>query len=90
MSFKIIKNVPPLERAKGGRGGKPPIYKFADMEVGDAFDAPRDRGKYNTGTDRRQASIINSGRQYAKRYNPTAKFSTTLLDDNTVRCRRDA
>ena len=83
MTFKIIRNVPPLRNKRA-------VYDFAEMEVGDAFDAPRDRGvNPANGSDRRQVNIANCARRWAARNNPTAKFSTTLLDANTVRCRRD-
>ena len=89
MSFKIIKNVPPLGRSQRGGGGKA-MYNFADMEVGNAFDAPRDMGTYMNGQDKRRSIIISGAYRYCKEHNPTAKFTTILLDDKTVRYRRDA
>lgn len=80
--FRIIRNVPPLERAR--------TYPFPDMEVGDAFDAPRDLGKCPRGCDRRQKSINSAACNWARRNNPSARFTTSLIDENTVRCRRDA
>lgn len=84
--FMIVKGIPVPPR-KGGTGA-PPIYPFAQMEVGDSFDAPRDMGKRACGTCNRQGSVSNSGISYAKRNNPTAKFSVRIIDENTVRCWR--
>jgi hypothetical protein len=82
MTYKIIKNSPPLARR-----GK---YPFAEMEVGDAFDTPRDMGKNARGSDMRQQSVANTANYWVKHHNPTAKFRTQLFDADTVRCRREA
>lgn len=86
--FEIIKNteLPPLKAGKGGVA----IYPFAAMEVGDGFDAPRDMGEGKTGADRRRNSIGVCANRWAKRHNPTAKFTTRLLNDDFVRCVRIA
>ena len=83
--FEIIKNAPP-PRAKGTSE----IYPFASMEVGDAFDAPRDMGKTKNGGDKRQNIIGSCAGTYKKQHNPTAKFTVRILDADTVRCRRFA
>ena len=85
--FEIIKNAPPPVEMRGGRYK---IYNFDLMEVGDAFDAPRDMGKGSGNQDKRQASINSCSRLWAKRYNPTAKFTVRLYDEHTVRCHRIA
>ena len=83
--FEIIKNAPP-PTPKLTRG----TYNFAAMEVGDAFDAPRDLGKTKTGLDNRQNTVGASARNWAKKNNPSAKFTVRLRDADTVRCHRIA
>lgn len=85
--FPIIKNAPPPVPKQTGRAS---VYKFDAMEINDAFDAPRDCGKTKDGSDARQNRISNCAGQWAKRKNPSAKFTTRLLDENTVRCHRIA
>ena len=80
--FEIIKNAPPPI------GGSK--YPFRLLEVNDAFDAPRDKGKTKSGSDKRQNYISNAAVYWAKRYNPTAKFTVRLHDEHTVRCHRIA
>lgn len=70
--------------------GRPALYPFASMAVGDTFDAPRNLGKRPGGKCRRQDSVIASAKAWARRNNPEAKFATRLIDDNTVRCKRIA
>ena len=65
------------------------IYNFGGMEVGDSFTAPRDMGSRGR-ADSRRASISSAAIQYAKRSNPAAKFTTRIIDDDTVRCWRIA
>lgn len=74
-------------RAKPGRK---PIYPFAELEVGQHFDAPRDMGRTERG-DRRQGTIIDSARGWRK-YNgkPDHRFTIRLIDEHTVRCTRIA
>ena len=85
--FEIIKNAPPpVENHRG----KPKLYNFDLMDVGDAFDAPRDMGTGHNKEDKRQNSIGTSANIWAKRHNPTAKFTTRLYDEHTVRCHRIA
>lgn len=84
--FRIIRNAPPLPPS---RPGTAPIYPFADLEPGDAFDAPRDMGADKFGKDRRLSSVQTSARSWAKRHNPDARFSVRCIDQDTVRCRRD-
>lgn len=80
--FEVIKNA----------GTPSPVnqYPFAKLEVGDAFDAPRDMKSCSTKRDTRQVSILNAARYYSKHYNPEAKFTTRIIDENTVRCWRIA
>lgn len=65
-------------------------YPFAQMDVGDGFDAPRDMGKFKSGTDRRQSSISANARHYVRRHNSAAKFTVRIIDEHTVRCIRTA
>lgn len=84
--FRIIREVPPLPPS---RSCPAPIYHFARMKPGDAFDAPRDMGADKFGKDRRLSSVQTSARAWAKRHNPDTRFSVRCIDDQTVRCRRD-
>lgn len=79
--FRIIRGAPPLRLPK---------YPFADLQPGDAFDMPRDRGSTPDGLDRRMANIRTAANAWAKRHNPDARFSLRCIDEHTVRCRRDA
>ena len=90
MTFTIIKNaeIPARCHLNGGLRGKPSKYPFADMEVGDGFDMPRD-GKAGK-SDRAQNMLTSSARNFAKRHNPSAKFIIRVLDETTVRCVRVA
>ena len=83
--FEIIKNAPPPPVKASSE-----IYPLASMEVGDAFDAPRDMGKTGNGGDRRQNSISAATQTYRKAHNSVAKFTVRILDADTVRCRRFA
>ena len=84
--FEIKKGIP-ISRRTGGHGEQ--VYPFPQMEVGDCFDAPDDMGK-NGLRSRRMNSIASSGYNYAKRFNPTAKFSVRTIDGSIVRCWRVA
>ena len=72
-----------------GRGPEP-LYPFAQMEVGDSFDAPDDMGAYKNGSSKRQNAISSSARGYAKKHASEAKFTTRKIDENTIRCWRVA
>ena len=72
-----------------GRGLEP-LYPFAQMEVGDSFDAPNDMGASKGGSSKRQSTIISSSYQYAKNHASEAKFTTRKIDENTIRCWRVA
>ena len=85
--FDIIKNAPPPETTNRGRKG---AYPFDLLEINDAFDAPRDMGQTPEKHDKRQAAIGAAGRFWAKKHNPTAKFTVRLYDEHTVRCHRIA
>lgn len=89
MTYAIIKNaeIPVTKRTGGGRKSK---YPFAQMEVGDGFDTPRDLGSYANKSDRRRSSVLNCAKSFAMHHNPTAKFTVRLLDKDTVRCVRIA
>lgn len=81
--FEIRKDAPlPTKR------GKVSPYPFDKMAVGDSFTAPRDKGRKKNGVDGRQAAINSAAWIWAKRHNPTAKFSVRCIDDNTVGCWR--
>lgn len=83
--FPVIKAAPPLPNGQGK-----PCYPFADMEVGDAFDCPRDQGLTIYGKDNRQKNVATSAAGWARRHNPSARFSVRIIDERTVRCRREA
>ena len=85
--FKISDEIVPMPPQRSYRET---IYPFADMAVGQHFDAPRDMGKAKGVSDKRQKAINSSASGWAKRHNPTAKFTTRLWDENTVRCWRIA
>ena len=63
------------------------LYPFAQMEIGDHFDAPRDMGKCGR-ADARQNSLSCSAVYYAR--GTGKKFTVRLVDDNVVRCWRIA
>lgn len=86
MTYVIIPNAEIPNRRQGG----PVEYPFADMQVGDGFDAPRDMGKNKAGSDKRQRDISARWIAWAKKNNPTAKFTVRMLDDATIRCVRTA
>lgn len=72
---------------RDGRGG--PVYHFAEMEVGDSFDAPRDMGAAGNGADKRQRAIGASAASFSRyHHNGERKCSVRLIDENTVRCWR--
>lgn len=83
--FEIIKNA---ELPENGRSLATALYPFAQLEVGDGFDAPRDMGKLKSGSDRRQSSIASCASAWTRRRNSNAKFAVRILDENTVRCVR--
>lgn len=85
--FVIKKGIPaPARRNKGGPGRKA-LYPFAEMDVGDCFDAPRDMGS-NGPRDKRANSINTAARDWSIRNNPMAVFQTCLVNDAFVRCWR--
>ena len=83
--FKIDKGGKPMPPERNGRA---PIYPFHDMEIGDSFDAPRDMGKNEKGSDRRQHAVkcasVRHGQMYGK------DFDVRCIDEYTVRCKRIA
>ena len=88
MSITVIKNAPlPSNTAQRGPAS---IYPFSKMDIGDAFDAPRDRGKTAKGSDKRQNAVSCCARAWARSHNTSAKFTVRVIDENTVRCWRVA
>lgn len=85
MTYEIIKGAPVPRK-----GNKKAVYPFSEMEIGDAFDAPRKGPSVQGSWDKTQNIISSCARGYAKRHNPTAKFTVRILDENTVRCWRIA
>ena len=87
MQITIEKNVPlPKPRMRSGVTA----YPFPQMEVGDSFAMPRERGYTLTGSDKTQNTLSACARNYAKKHNPNARFSVRLIDENTVRVWRVA
>jgi hypothetical protein len=78
--------IPPFAR----RGGRPVKYDFAGMDVGRHFDVPRCGQKTNGGSCRTQNRVNSCALQWAKKHNPTARFTVRIIDDHTVRCWRIA
>ena len=87
MAFEIIKDA---GAAPQRTGGFPSQYPFAKMDVGDAFDAPRDMGSTKLGSDKRRASVAGCASSWARSHNSKVKFVTRLIDEHTVRCWRIA
>lgn len=85
--FVIENGVPipgPTHKRHGGSMGC--MYPFADMDIGDSFEAPRDMGM-NGKHDCRQNSIASAAHGWALRNSPGAAFRTQM-QDLTVRCWR--
>lgn len=81
-------SVPP--RTFGGRG-RPPRYPFAQLRVGDSFAVTRAQyGKGAADANQMLSGVCNLARNYAKHHNPSAKFTTRKIDENTVRVWRIA
>ena len=80
--YEIIKNAPPMASGRSK-------YRFAEMEIMDAFDAPDDMGKRN-GASIRQNVIGSCARIWAKKYSPGAKFSVRKQPGGIIRCQRIA
>lgn len=71
--------------------GRPTVYPFATMKVGDSFDAPRDQGIRISGKSQRDvrcAQVTSAAAAYSRRYG--GKFATRIIDLHTVRCWRIA
>ena len=83
-----IKRGAPIPPPKAGPGARVP-YPFDKMEVGDCFDAAR-IGRKGKGNDITQTRISAAANAWAKINSPTAKFTTRIIDDKTVRCWRIA
>lgn len=79
----IIKSAPQFVRE--------PKYPFHKMEVGDAFDMPRNLGFVSSNLlDRRHRNIRMAANYYIRTKNPDARFTVNCIDRDTVRCRRTA
>lgn len=88
MTIKIEKGVP-LANALFRGGGRPFIYPFLEMEVGDSFAVSLPAEE--TTLRNLHASISNCSIRYTKRRNPAAKFTTRLLrSEGVIRCWRVA
>lgn len=88
--YQIKRGIPvPKPRGKGGGGGYNSLYPFADMEIGDCFDAPRDLGMRGP-RDTRQCSIKTAARAWSERHAQHTLFQTSLIDSERVRCWRIA
>lgn len=94
MICTIIDNPPPPSERKQPRperqGQTRSLYPFARMQVGQAFDAPRDCGITRRGECKRQRYVCHCARSYALRHNPAARFVTRMVDAQTLRCWRVA
>jgi len=92
----VIKKGIPIPPSRGGSpgryGGKPCMYPFDQMDIGDCFDAPRDQGVAPAPSyaDRRQTNIKSHSLYWATRYKPGAKFATRIIDGSIIRCWRIA
>ena len=86
--FEIEKGVPVPAGKRGG--GRKAIYPFDTMSVGDSFAVPRDKGVTKAGGDVRQSTVSSCARLYARKHNPSAKFTVRVVDENTLRCWRIA
>jgi hypothetical protein len=87
MTFKIEKDVPIPAIPQAGR---PRLYPFAEMEIGDSFSVPLSgvRVKANSGyTDKAARNLVSAASIYSKKCG--IKFSTrTLHGEGVVRCWR--
>lgn len=81
--YDIVKGGKPMPN---GYKGRPLVYPFDRMEVGDTFDAPRDVGLTTSGSDKRQHMIHTSAKRYGQRNGKT--FMVRIVDEYTVRCKR--
>lgn len=84
MYYAVFNAPPPPTRKRRA------IYPLHEMEVGQAFDAPRDMGLTSSNTDRRAHAVSCAIYMFRRRRNPSAHFTTRLIDDQTVRCWRVA
>lgn len=83
--YKIDRGGKPMPEPYNGR---PPLYPFHDMEVGDTFDAPRDLGLTTGGSDRRQHILATAAKRHGDTYGK--EFIVRCVDKQTVRCKRIA
>lgn len=88
--FEISKEMVPVAPLSRSRSGRLKVYPFADMAVGQHFDAPRDMGRAAGGNDKRQSAVSSCARSYVRKHNPGAWFVTRTIDAGTVRCWRIA
>ena len=84
--FKIEKDVPMSPAADRGR---PPIYPFGQMEIGDSFAIPADADGYSSGVNgQRRHKVRIAASAYGKAHG--LRFATRMLPDGSVRIWRTA
>jgi hypothetical protein len=82
MTFKIDKNVPMLKISKG----RPRIYPFPEMEVGDSFVVPI-TDEMESDQDKSSRLLRSAASAYSRRYG--SKFSVQFQrSKNVTRCWR--
>lgn len=88
----VIESNIPLPPRKFGANGRPQVYPFAHMRVGDSFEVSlSDYGsKRANKIEQVMSAVGNCARLYAKRHNPDAKFSVRKLSTTTMRIWRIA
>jgi hypothetical protein len=88
----IIESNIPLPPRKFGTNGRPTTYPFAHMRVGDSFEVNLSEytGKHAKKIEQVMTTIGNCARGYAKRHNPTAKFTTRKMSQTAARIWRTA
>jgi hypothetical protein len=88
MGITIDKNIP--IPAAAGRTGRPSLYPFESMEVGDSFAVPLAGETWGfSKNDKNLTRLSNSSGIFGKKHN--RKFITrTFKDEGVVRCWRIA
>lgn len=81
-AIKIEKGIPLPASTRHGSGI---LYPWAELEVGDSFSVPDDAGFVNGSKfSKVQSTLISCARTYAKRHNPTAKFTVRVIKNEGV------
>jgi len=86
--FQIERGVPVPPRKRGRGGGRDPIYPFAQMRVGDSFEVYLTSQRFTRARptiSTLQSNLGNIARGYAKRHNPSARFTVRKVSDTAVR-----